>query len=192
MLQNDSQLHTNSERILNLNQGNKKAFQLIFDEWYEHMCFFAHRILNDHTIAEDIVQDAFINLWKNKEKIETEEHIKAFLYKVVRNKCINHIKHEEIKRKYAKNFEHPIESDDFFVRLVIEEETKRLIFETEEQLTQKQKEVFKLAMKGFNNQEISKELGISINTVKTHKRIAYGILKKKIEKTMTLILFLWI
>lgn len=180
------------KRIVKLNQGDRRIFQQIFDDWYEHMCFFANRILEDHTASEDIVQDAFISLWESKEKIETEKHLKAFLYRVIRNKCINFIRHEEIKRKHARELELKIESDDFFVRLVIEEETKRLIAETEEQLTPKCKEVFQWAIKGYNNHEICEKLGISINTVKTHKRIAYGILKKNLSKMVIMIPLLWL
>ncbi len=183
---------TQKNRILLLNEGDRRAFHSIFDEWYEHMCFFANKILDDQTASEDIVQESFIGLWENRTKIETEQHLKAFLYRVIRNKSLNFLRHEEIKRKYAAEVPLEIESDDFFVRIVIEEEVKRILFETREQLTPKCKEVFDLAIIGYKNEEIVEELGISINTVKTHKRVAYGILKKKISATLILISLLGI
>jgi RNA polymerase sigma-70 factor (ECF subfamily) len=180
-----------NNNIEQFNRGDKKFFQRAFDNWFDHMCYFANKFIEDIPITEDIVQEAFISLWENKEKIESDEHIKAFLYKVIRNKSLNHLKHEEIKRRYAENAIIKLESDDFFIRYVIEEETKRLIAETEKELTPKCKKVFHLSMQGYKNAEICGKLNISINTVKTHKRVANGILKSKIAKTLLLIYYFW-
>lgn len=174
--------------LLNFRQGNRSAFELIFNVWYDSLCLFANRITGDLPASEDIVQEVFISLWENRGKIESEAHLKAFLYSVTRNKCLNYIKHEKIKEKFSQEQNFPVENEDFFIRYVISEETNRIIRQTSKELAPKCRRIFLLSLKGINNQEIASMLKISVNTVKTQKRIAYSIMKKKISILSLLLL----
>lgn len=73
---------------------------------------------------------------------------------------------------------------------MIEEEVERILAETEFELPPKCREIFKLAMQGKDNEEIARLLGVSENTVKTQKKIAYKKLKQKIAEVTMLLLLL--
>lgn len=83
-----------------------------------------------------------------------------------------------------------LESQVCFINYVIEEEAERILAETEQELAPKCREIFKLAMQGKDNEEIARLLGVSENTVKTQKKIAYKKLKQKIAEVTMLLLLL--
>lgn len=81
-----------------------------------------------------------------------------------------------------------LESEHYYGNHVIEEEVFNQLYEEISHLPESAQKVMLLALKGLKNKEIADELGISANTVKTQKKIAYSKLKKKLSPTMNAIL----
>lgn len=114
--------------------------------------------------------------------------LNLFLYSVTRNTVLNYIKHQKIRLRYEQSL-HDLEDKTLFEYFIIEEEVERILLKTQENLPPKCKRIFILAIQGKNNDEIAKELNISVNTVKTQKKIAYRTLKDYIYE-ITCLLFL--
>ena len=74
-----------------LRQGDEKAFKHIFDRYYTLLCRFANQILNDTSLAEEIVDDAIFYLWEHRADIEITHTIRAYLMRSVRNRCLNEL-----------------------------------------------------------------------------------------------------
>lgn len=170
--------------------GDRKVYQQVFDTFYDSLCVFTHRFVEDISACEDCVQEAFIALWNNREGIETPAHLKSFLYQVCRNNALNYLKHERVKNEYYAQGIQELESQVCFINYVIEEEVERILAVTEQELAPRCREIFKLAMQGMDNEEIAQLLGIAENTVKTQKKIAYKRLKQNIAEIGTLVLLL--
>ena len=98
------------------------------------------------------------------------------------------LKHQKIRLRYEQSL-HDLEDKTLFEYFIIEEEVERILLKTQENLPPKCKRIFILAIQGKNNDEIAKELNISVNTVKTQKKIAYRTLKDYIYE-ITCLLFL--
>ena len=179
-----------SIKIQGLTVGDRKVYQQIFDTFYHSLCLFTHRFIDDLSVCEDCVQEAFISLWDNREEMASAAHVKSFLYQVSRNNALNHLKHERVKSEYMAKGVQELESQVCFINYVIEEEAERILAETELDWSQKSREIFKLAMQGKDNEEIARLLGVSENTVKTQKKIAYKKLKQKIAEVTMLLLLL--
>ncbi len=179
-----------SIKIQGLTVGDRKVYQQIFDTFYHSLCLFTHRFIDDLSVCEDCVQEAFISLWDNREEMASAAHVKSFLYQVSRNNALNHLKHERVKSEYMTKGVQELESQVCFINYVIEEEAERILAETEQELAPKCREIFKLAMQGKDNEEIARLLGVSENTVKTQKKIAYKKLKQKIAEVTMLLLLL--
>ena len=75
--------------ILAFQRGDTKSYRYIFDMLYSSMCLFARKFINDYNDSEDITQEVFIELWHQREKFESLNHIKAFMYTSIKNRCIN-------------------------------------------------------------------------------------------------------
>ena len=69
----------------------EQRFRQLFRETYPALTFYASRLVNADE-AEDIVQEAFMELWKYQDNIEDEGHIKAFLYRIVYTRSLNILK----------------------------------------------------------------------------------------------------
>jgi RNA polymerase sigma-70 factor (family 1) len=164
----------------------------LFDQFFNPLAAFAFKYIQDQYVAEDMVQEVFVSLWGSKDNFDEIAAVKAFLYTSVRNKCLNHLKHEKVKRKHEETLVYQLESEQHFSAQVIEEETFDLLLAEIRILPAAAQEIMILAMNGMKNPEIADELGISINTVKTQKKISYAKLKDKLGPMMSFILLVLI
>jgi RNA polymerase sigma-70 factor (ECF subfamily) len=155
-----------------------------FDAYYSALCLFAFKYLHDREAASDIVQDAFLKLLESGKSCCNKEEMKVFLYVVVRNMCLNLIRHQKIVTSYEKSC---LESPEYFRDALVEEETARIIRTTVLQLPPRSRQIMLHSMKGLGNQEIATLLGISVNTIKTLKNKSFSLLRHKLRHLFTLI-----
>lgn len=167
--------------IKHIKRGERKAFQEVFDTYFHALSAFGYKYVSDPAVVGDMVQEAFISFWEKRQDFDHLSALKSFLYTSVRNKCLNHIKHQGVRKKHEANLVYEIESDHNFSHQVIEEETFNQLLSEIKLLPDSAQEIMILALNGLKNQEIADELNISINTVKTQKKIAYSKLKQKLE-----------
>lgn len=170
-----------------IRRGDKKAFRAIFDLYFNALAAFGYKYVQDQQAVEDMVQEVFISFWEGRQNFDHPGAIKAFLYTSVRNKCLNHLKHLSVRRKHEDALVYRLESDQYFESHVIEEETFNQLFSEIRNLPASSREIMLLALNGLKNQEIADELQISINTVKTQKKIAYSKIKDAMDPVMILI-----
>ncbi len=164
-----------------IGNNNLNTIENLFNKYYPSLCAFAQSYINDCGSSEDIVQDVFITLWNKYEELDQIQSVKSYLYTSVRNACLNHLKHDNIVGKFAEAELSEKESDIFFNDHVIEEETHRFFYKAIQELPEKCREIILLSLDGLKNTEISEELNVSINTIKTQKRIAYTYLRMRLK-----------
>ncbi|WP_067151554.1 RNA polymerase sigma-70 factor [Pseudotamlana agarivorans] len=168
----------------------KSDLKEIFYLHYDSLVVYAKRFIFSLDACEDLVQDVFVELWEKDIKFPDVVSLKAYLYKVVRNKCYNIIKHDKIKNKHAENVKQAIEDDNFFLKQIIEEEVVNYLYKAIDKLPERKKEIIKLSLKGLKNYEIAEELGIKLQTVKTLKSQSYKVLREQFTELSAFIYFL--
>ncbi|MFH6770067.1 RNA polymerase sigma-70 factor [Gaetbulibacter aquiaggeris] len=172
------------------NKSSKSNLKQIFDAYYEALVQYANRFLHTKAECEDLVQDVFVSLWEKENIFPDEVSLKVYLYKTVRNKCYNVIKHNKVKNKYAEITIQSIEDDNLFLKQILEEEIVRQLYHAIEVLPERKKQIIKLSLKGLKNSEIADELNIKLQTVKTLKSQSYKILREQFKDLSTIIFFL--
>ena len=185
---NEPFISENYQKVIDVKHMDKSAFKSVFDLYFNALCSFGNRYVQDAFIVEDLVQDTFIGLWNKKNDFEHINALKAFLYTTVRNKCLNHLKHQLVLKKRDEDLILELESNRISSEQIIVEETFNQLFQEIKNLPKASQEVMLLALNGLKNQEIADELGITINTVKTQKKIAYSKLKNRIHPILSLAL----
>lgn len=168
------------DRIEVFKRGDEETFRYYYEKYYHALCLWVLRIVKEETQMHDIVQEAFITLWNSRDTIESELHLKMFLYHVVRNQSFNYLKSQRIREKYIHECLMNNE-EEVFTDMFMEEEVHRLIIQEIEKLPDEQKKVVYLHLKGENNMEIAEILKVSVNTVKTHKARARRTLKSRLD-----------
>ena len=177
--------------ITKLHGDNGLAFKEIFKLYYHPLCMYAYRYVQDDTITDDFVQDAFLNFWERRGEFHALAAIRSFLYLSVRNACLNWLKHLSVRQRNEMDFASFLQEepeDDF----ILEDTVHAKLYAAIEELSDRTREIVLMALKGASNPEIASTLGVSQNTVKTVKLRAYRVLRKKLKDFNRLLLLLLI
>lgn len=78
--------------ILGLKKGDHDSYETLFDLYYAKFVNFADALIRDRTAAKDIVQEAFIRIWLNRDKLNENQSIENYIYVIVKRLVINHIR----------------------------------------------------------------------------------------------------
>ncbi len=181
-----------------LSEVDKQAFPArfkgLFNQYYDRLLYFAWQFIHDKEIANDMVQEAFLNYWNSCSDPSIDEvHARNFLYLNVRNLCFKHIRHDKVVEKHRKILDSdPVEEYDV-VNEIIRSEVLGEIYKAIETLPESCKRISCMSyLEGMKNQEIADELGISINTVKTQKQRALQLLRLRLSPQTYLSLLMFI
>lgn len=156
-----------------------KVYKRIFNSYYTKLCLVSNSYVNDMDVSKDVVQEVFIKLWEGEIVYINDMAIKSFLYTAVRNKSLDYLKSSRVKLVEGIDvleFER-LESESNFNREVILAETSIKIEKAINALPQKCAQVIRLSLQEYSNAQIAENLNVSINTVKTQKKIAYTKLR---------------
>lgn len=152
-----------------------KEFEIFFRRLYLPLGMYALRIVDDADVAEDMVQDAFLNTWERLEGGLEISNFKAFMYRSVRNECLSYL--SSLKEKVGEEFipEAGEEEIDTSFR-------DARIWKAIDELPEKCREIFLMSKRdGYSNEEIADELGISIKTVKNQMTKAFSRLREALS-----------
>lgn len=179
--------YSEAKIVRKLKQGDKKAFEIIFNKYKEKLYFYAFGFLHSKSETEEIVQNVFVSLWEHRSYMDDSLSIKNYLYKATVNKIYNHLKHAAIHQKYME-YKTAFSSH-------IDENTQKTIFhnnleETVESLVsrlpEKQQLIFRMSrFEGIANIDIAKKLKISIRSVENQVYRALKYIKENLKEEYT-------
>ncbi|MBS2210021.1 RNA polymerase sigma-70 factor [Carboxylicivirga mesophila] len=191
---------SNIELLDKIRQGDEHAFEQLFKRYFERLFLFASNIVKDEILAKDIVQEVYIKFWEKRRSIEPI-NIEAFLYRLVRNQCISHIRHIKVVSNTQQKFSHLKNTEELyridFVRdepyVVIEKELEEEIARVIEALPLRCREVFVLSrIEGLKYGEIAEKLDLRVKNVEKHISKALTIFREHFEGRIPLALFVLI
>lgn len=167
---NQSEIEQFANWAEEIRRSNRRAFDELFRSVYPQLVKFAISYTKEKSSASDIVQDTFVALWQNRKAVDPEQSLKAYLYRIVRNRSLN----------YLRNRSAEISQPDIIIddELQTEQEidsrrnTDELSDKFEEwieQLPERQQEAFELSrFDGLSHDEIAAVMEISPKTVNNH------------------------
>jgi len=180
-------LHKNTAQ--KIKNGNIKAFEQVFRELYSPLAGYANKIINDNNKAEEIVQEVFYVIWKNRESITISSSIKSYLYKSVQNSCLQNIQHELVKEKYKTYIININENKQLGPDTEMEvQEIKNEINRTLADLPERCRDIFNMnRFEGLKYREIADKLMISQKTVEANISKALKHLRKNLKSYVDLV-----
>lgn len=176
-----------------IQSGNESAFEMIFRSYYQPLCRYAYSFLEDKEEAEEIVQSAFITIWEKRKGLDIQTSLKSYLYRMVRNACLNVIKHEKIKQQHVAHELAVTESSyESVTQKVYATELELKISEAMKALPEQCRLVFQLSrFEELKYQEIADQLQISVKTVENHMGKALKIMREQLKEYLPfLIIFM--
>lgn len=168
-----------------LSTWDENVFHQLYNSYYKALVNYAMQMLGTQDSAEDVVQNAFMQLWQQGRQSRGDNHIRAFLYNITRNAAIDRLRHDKIVQDYQESYEINAngEEDSIFT-----EEVFRQLFEEIDRLPSRQREIFLLLMKGQKNREIAENLNIAEETVKKLRFRGMKTLRQRMNPKVYLML----
>lgn len=178
--------------IIAFQSGHRSAFNCVFDFYYPALCFFATKLIQNVSVAEDIAQEALIKLWEKHTGFHSAKAIRSFLYITTRNACLNFMKRTQSGLKnhqeWAQGWD---ETEDYVLNQLTRSEAIRELYNMLNALPSECRKVIRHSfIDGMDNRQIAAHLNISIHTVKNQKSRAIYLLKKKLGDKVLLLLSL--
>lgn len=187
---------TEKEYLVALKNNDIQAFDKLFKEYGKRLYYFAYGYLKSKTEAEEVVQEVFLKIWRNRKQLKPDLSFKAYIFKI----AYHHILELFEQRTKKQAYQHEIVSEAIsFTDDTNERLNYQLLLEKVESLIQKlpprQSEILlKRKKEGIPVKEIARQLGISSKTVENHltealKTIKSGLGKDEISAMLFFSLF---
>ncbi|WP_298904090.1 RNA polymerase sigma factor [uncultured Psychroserpens sp.] len=158
---------------------HSETFESIYKTYAKDLRRFIFFKTQDIDKAEDILQETFIKLWDNCEKVNYDK-VKSYLYTVASNTFLNSVKHENVIKKHQQGLIHKTtnESPEF---IMLEKEFMDKLDRTINGLPDKQREVFLLnRIEKKKYKDIAQQLNISIKAVEKRMHLALVVIREEI------------
>lgn len=176
-----------------LRAGDEAAFDAVFRTWYTALVRFAERLIGDRALAEDVAQDVLLALWRRRESHVAEVSVQAWLFRAVRNRALNVIRHEGVvarsATRVATTFADPgrnADADTDADVALAEAELQVAIEAAVAALPPRCREVFLLSRRhGMRQVEIAARLGIGVKAVEANITRALRELRTQLAPWLT-------
>jgi len=178
--------------IEGIKSGDESAYKSLFLKYYAQLVVFARKVVVDDDLARELVQDVFVAFYEKRKELNIHTSLKAHMYQSVRNRCLNQIKHNQIRRDHHANIFVEKKQEEAYVEDKLEEtELEHRIYNVVKTLPDQCRRIFEMSrFDGTPNQEIADQLGLSKRTVETQISKALKVLRKQLAQYLNLLFWI--
>lgn len=165
----ERELYTEKELLLQVSKGDEPAFNALFEQYRPRLYQYLLLLTKSGEIAEEIVIDIFVKLWIGRSLLSQVENAEAFLRKVAYNKAMDFFRvtarHARLQQAY---FDQLVpEPDKRADEILIDAESRRVIYEAINQLPPQRKLIYTMSREqGLTHDQIAQALHLSRSTIK--------------------------
>ncbi len=165
-----------------LQQGDENAFTVLYNEYWDALFGIAYSTPRSKEVAQEIVQDVFLSLWANRNTLNIQTTIKAYLSGAVRHAVFNYFDKQIVRNKYKVNIASKASiATNSTEEQIAFEEIQSLVNRELECLPETTRIIFILSrFRGFTVSEISTQLSLSGKAVEYHLTKALKYLRPKL------------
>lgn len=96
------EIHADKVLMIAIGNNDYISYNKLFDRYYGRLCQYVYSLLMDRNDAEDVVQELFLNLWKNRGRIEIKENVSGYLYRMAKHLALNFIRQRCRREVYQR------------------------------------------------------------------------------------------
>jgi len=169
--------HDENTLLNQIREGDREGFRLLFDLYYKRLYLYSSHYLEDPNTAEDLVQEVFLYIWKNRSRIRISSSLSGYLFASIHHRCIEYLRKARLMESYRKDLEMKLKeaqimlchATDFSFDELDLAEVQSLIDRVITGLPTRTQEVFLLSrQEGLSHVEIADKLGVSVKAVEYH------------------------
>jgi len=180
--------------LIELNKGNRKVFSILFNKYYKDLVLFGGNFLQNKSLCEDIVQNIFLKLWRDRESLEIISSLKSFLLSSVQNSCLDELRHKGVIRAHESySFTFGVSDNIDTEHYVLYSDLQGHLMEALNKLPETCRQAFEMnRLEGLKYREIAEKLNVSERTVEVRIGKALSLLRIHLKEFfVALILLLW-
>lgn len=182
-----------------IKKGDISAWEILYRKYHPKMYVYCKGLLKDADLAKDMVQEAFVILWENRDKLLVEQAISGYLFSITRHQCLKHIRNDLVTHNFSDlsnarlveietNYYTPEKN---ILDKIYFDELNRKYTEELKKLPKQCQLIFEMSKdRGMNNAEIADFLHLSVRTVENQLYRGLKKLKKSLLKYSLLFLFI--
>lgn len=184
---------TEQDAIEAIRQGDERAYETVFRQYYAPLCRHARQFVADADEAEEEVQAMFLALWEKRDGLFITASLKAYLFRAVHNRCLNRIKHFAVRDEYQHHTRYTGEtSAESPMQTLLGDELADRLRVAIQKLPEQCRLAFTLSrFEELTYGEIASQLGISPKTVENQIGKALRILRAELSDYLP-VLFVWL
>ena len=172
------------EIIRRIRKGDVRQFESLFRSSYVSLVRYAKTLIRDHDTAEEIVQDLFFRIWKDRDKIVIESSLNGYLFRSIHNRCLHHIEHVKVVERHAEEMSlRTTENPDNPSDILSYNELQARIATILEKLPERCGKIFCMnRFEGLKYNEIAEKLSVSVKTVEANMGRALKEFRKELAE----------
>ena len=165
--------------IARLKSYDAAAFDELYQKYFKLLCAGAYLLIKNEGDAKDLVQNLFLDIWEKKLFEHFHQDVKGYLFLSVKNRCLNYIKSRKVKDRRTATFkiisqmQHTVSEDE----LDMTDCSEKLQHLLSDMKGQKKAALTMVYFNGKKYKEAADEMGIGINSLKTHLKSALKTLR---------------
>ncbi|MEO9005029.1 MAG: RNA polymerase sigma-70 factor [Ginsengibacter sp.] len=188
----DCSPYNEKDLLAEIASGEERAFKKLFDLYKERFYAVALKMTRSEEVAEDIVQDVFMNIWSKREGLVDVESPSSYFFTVVYRRVYHHYRKTALERKLLQGAPPAMELVNTTDEMVLAQESSKLISQAIAKLPPQQKLVFKLSkQEGLSREDVAHQLQISPHTVKNHLADALKFIRAFLHNPAIIILLIF-
>lgn len=177
-------LDKETDLLAKIAEGDERAFTIVY-EFYQHKIYtFCLPILHSEILAEEVVQESMLKLWRMGCQLKTIINLDGYLKSIARNRALDLLRHQKLVERTDQKLTHSwTEEHNETEEQIILNDTNKVLKDAIGHLPKQQKLVYQLSQqKGLKNDDIAAQLNLSPATVQTHLKLAMKFLREHIRK----------
>lgn len=167
-----------------IKEGDISTFEAVFKLYYSKLTIYAFSITDRQDVAEEVVQDVFYKIWKERQNLQIVYSLKSYLYAAVRNQALQYCEYRSVRERHRENLLTAAEKNAEVnpEDQLLYKELEDIINKTLEKIPPRRKQIFKLhRFEGKKYKEIAEELSLSVKTIEAEMTKAYQTLRTVVE-----------
>ncbi|SDS65687.1 RNA polymerase sigma-70 factor, ECF subfamily [Mucilaginibacter mallensis] len=162
--------------------GNAKAFDILFERYFNKLHFFSLKYLKDRALAEEMVMDIMVKLWEKKEAFTTEVSIGPYLFRSMKNAIVDHYRKKGFKTVLLEQSHEKLSMSNSAENNLAFEELHKIYHTNLEKLSPQRRRVFEMSRhENMTYPEIARHLNLSVKTVESHISASLVHLRKSLN-----------
>ncbi len=166
-------------------------FTVLFEQYKEPFTRFANSFVRDRLVSENLFVDALVDYWQRRDSLPDDTNVAAYLLTSVRNKALNHLRHQRIRENAAdelvRRARHELDFriaslEDFTTQSLFSSEIHEIVRKTLAEMPAQTRRIFEMSrFENRKNAEIAEQLNISVKTVEFHIGKVLKVLRVRLK-----------